>query len=201
MKKLLVGLIGLFLFSTAFAEQTIYFIRHGEKPELGLGQINCQGFNRAVALVGVIDEKLGKPDFIIASNPSKQKNDKGVIYDYIRPLATVEPTAIYYGMPVNTQIGFEQEDELFAELLRPQYENKKVLVAWEHRIAEWVTRKFVNTYGDKSTVPRWDSPDFDSIYIVSIDKTEGAIKAKFRIEKQNLDGLSKTCDFIKRKEK
>jgi hypothetical protein len=32
--------------------ETIIFIRHGEKPLSGLGQITCQGLNRALALPG-----------------------------------------------------------------------------------------------------------------------------------------------------
>ena len=36
------------------AAETIVFVRHGEKPEAGLGQLNCQGLNRALALPSVI---------------------------------------------------------------------------------------------------------------------------------------------------
>ena len=32
----------------ARAEQTIVFLRHGEKPSGGYGQLTCQGFNRAL---------------------------------------------------------------------------------------------------------------------------------------------------------
>ncbi|NNG64566.1 histidine phosphatase family protein, partial [Pseudomonas fragi] len=30
--------------------QTLVFMRHAEKPADGLGQLNCQGLNRAIAL-------------------------------------------------------------------------------------------------------------------------------------------------------
>jgi hypothetical protein len=42
--------------------ETIVLLRHGEKPEGGLGQLNCQGFNRALALPQVIAKEFGKSD-------------------------------------------------------------------------------------------------------------------------------------------
>ena len=52
----------------AFAAETIIFLRHGEKPEEGLGQLNCRGLNRALALPPVVErlataagKQLGDP--------------------------------------------------------------------------------------------------------------------------------------------
>jgi hypothetical protein len=80
--------------------QKLVFIRHGEKPDEGLGQLNCQGLNRALALAAVIAKSFGRPDFIYAPNPSIPKEDAGESYAYVRPLATVEPTAIFFKLPV-----------------------------------------------------------------------------------------------------
>ncbi len=33
--------------------ETLVFVRHGEKPAQGYGQLNCQGLNRALALPAV----------------------------------------------------------------------------------------------------------------------------------------------------
>lgn len=41
--------------------ETVVLIRHGEKPVSGLGQLSCQGLNRALALPGVLMAKLGRP--------------------------------------------------------------------------------------------------------------------------------------------
>src|SRR5580704_4442324 len=109
--------------------ETIVMVRHGEKPAAGLGQLNCQGLNRALALPRVIESKYGKPDFIFAPDPAKEKNDGGTKYDYVRPLATIEPTAIYFGLPVNASIGFSKTDDLHAALLAPQYKSSLVVVA------------------------------------------------------------------------
>jgi hypothetical protein len=38
--------------------ETIVLIRQGEKPALGLGQLNCQGLNRALALPVVIGREF-----------------------------------------------------------------------------------------------------------------------------------------------
>ena len=88
------------------ATQTLVFIRHGEKPNEGLGQLNCKGLNRALALPSVIANSFGRPDVIYAPNPSDKKEDAGEFYDYVRPLATVEPTAILFKLPVDTSFGF-----------------------------------------------------------------------------------------------
>ena len=55
------------------AVQTIVFIRHGEKPDGGFGQLTCQGLNRALALAPTIARSFGKPDAIFAPNPSHPK--------------------------------------------------------------------------------------------------------------------------------
>ena len=36
--------------AVAAERETIVFMRHGEKPPEGLGQLDCQGLNRALAL-------------------------------------------------------------------------------------------------------------------------------------------------------
>lgn len=49
--------------------QTLVFLRHGEKPGEGLGQLNCQGLNRALDLATVLPERFGKADYVFAANP------------------------------------------------------------------------------------------------------------------------------------
>ena len=174
--------------------ETIVMVRHGEKPAAGLGQLSCQGLNRALALPRVIERKYGKPDFIFAPDPAKQKNDRGTKYDYVRPLATIEPTAIYFGLPVNASIGFTRTDDLQATLLAPQYKSSLVVVAWEHTMIEALARKIViDAGGDAASVPQWASTDYDSIYVLRI--TQGADKAEvaFSVEHENLNHRAVTC--------
>src|SRR5277367_2895492 len=82
--------------------ETIVLVRHGEKPALGLGQLDCQGLNRALALPAVIAKQFGKPDAVFAPDPAQKKDDLGLPYDSVRPLATIEPTAIAFGMPIDS---------------------------------------------------------------------------------------------------
>ena len=41
------------------SRQTIVLLRHGEKPPAGLGQLDCQGLNRALALPPVLARLFG----------------------------------------------------------------------------------------------------------------------------------------------
>ena len=109
--------------------ERIVFVRHGEKPALGLGQLDCRGLNRALALPGVIAKTWGKPDFIFAPDPAAEKKDAGVSYDYVRPLATIEPTAVLFGMPVDAHIGFADVAGLQAALEAPADRNALIVVA------------------------------------------------------------------------
>jgi hypothetical protein len=59
--------------------ETIVSIRHSEKPGAGLGQLNCNGLNRALALPQVIAKSFGKPARIFAPDPSDRKLDGGEV--------------------------------------------------------------------------------------------------------------------------
>ena len=65
--------------------ETLVLVRHGEKPDTGLGQLDCQGLNRALALPHVIAKTFGRPSAVFAPDPSRQMQDHGVAYDYVRP--------------------------------------------------------------------------------------------------------------------
>jgi hypothetical protein len=176
--------------------ETIVFVRHGEKPAGGFGQLDCQGLNRALALPAVIAAKFGKPDAIYAPNPSMQKKDDGALYDYVRPLATIEPTAIQYGMPVNTAYGYAQYNELEQALVAPGQSGKLIVVAWEHHEIEALARAIMKQYGGSDApVPGWANDDFDSIYIVKLnwDANGGPPRATFAHSQEGLNGRAKDC--------
>ena len=157
----------------AHADQTVVFLRHGEKPALGLGQLDCQGFNRALALPAVLQARFGRPTAIYAPDPSMAK-DKGVDYNYIRPLATIEPTAIELGMPVNTSLNIEQIGRLDQELLEPANSSATIYVAWEHNLARQAAQHLmIAAGGDAQQVPAWANDDFDSLYVVHVKWQDG----------------------------
>jgi hypothetical protein len=180
--------------NAADTTETIVLVRHAEKPPEGLGQLNCQGLNRALALPPVLLKAFGRPAAIFAPNPAEQKTDNGILYNYIRPLATIEPTAIAFGMPVHTDIGQSQIDALGVRLEQPVYQNSYVLVAWEHTEAMLLARELMKRNGgDPNAVPEWKGTDFDSIYVLKIHRSGSATTASFELKHEGLDGQKTSC--------
>jgi len=174
--------------------ETLVFVRHGEKPAQGYGQLDCQGLNRALALPAVIAAKFGKPDAIYAPDPGQQKDDNGHPYYYVRPLATIEPTAVQFQMPVQTPYGFAQIDQLGNALVDPANHGKLIVIAWEHRLIEKLARQMMSAHGGNAAdVPKWRSKDFDSIYIVRLDWQNGTPRASFKHDREGLDGRAADC--------
>jgi len=177
--------------------ETLIFVRHGEKPPTGQGQLSCKGLNRSLALPAVIAAKYGKPAAIYAPDPGEQKNDDGKPYYYVRPLATVEPTAIQFGLPVQTPYGYSQIAALGRVLVDPKWRGQTVLVGWEHHEIEALVRQILAAHGNAadaaSHVPHWRSADFDSIYVVRIDWHDATPHASFSHEREGLDDRSSDC--------
>jgi hypothetical protein len=178
------------------AQETIVAIRHAEKPPGGLGQLTCKGLNRALALPNVLISRFGKPVAIYAPDPADQVNDGGPNrYSYVRPLITIEPTAIKLGMPVNAQIGFTDIAKLQSELTAPVYANALVFVAWEHEMLNKFAKQMLKSYGgDPSQVPPWPNGDYDRIYIFKIKQDHGKPGLTFKMEHEGLNNsLSDAC--------
>jgi hypothetical protein len=170
--------------------QVIVFLRHGEKPEAGLGQLSCKGLNRALALPPVLSTIFGRPDALFAPDPSRLKEDGGKDYAYIRPLATIEPTAIAASLPVDTSIGYDEIGKL-QKRLEDGSAGHTIFVAWEHKeIVKLVRAMLKASGGDPDQVPKWKGKDFDSLYVL----TRGADgRLTFTHRQEDLDGQSETC--------
>ena len=173
--------------------ETIVMVRHAEKPMDDLGQLNCQGLNRALALPAVIGKQFGRPDAIFAPNPSEEVTVEGVKYDYVRPLATIEPTAIAFGLPVHASIGFSHIDDLGKELEAAAFASSLVIVAWEHKQIAPLANRLMVDFGGEAKVEKWSGDDFDSIYVIRITRSDGTAKAIFEHGHEGLDGQSDTC--------
>jgi hypothetical protein len=174
--------------------ETVVLVRHGEKPALGLGQLDCQGLNRALALPAVVSKQFGKPDAIFAPDPAKSKADHGHLYNYVRPLATIEPTAIAFGLPIDASIGLSDLDALRQKLESPEYRSALVVVAWEHVDLTKLARLLVaNHGGDHTVVPDWEEDDFDSIYIIKLIQTAERSEVTFEHRYEGLNGQPTTC--------
>jgi hypothetical protein len=177
----------------AHAEETIVFLRHGEKPSGGLGQLTCQGLNRAIALPSVLIGRFGAPDYVYAPNPNVKMNDPAGSFYYVRPLATIEPTAIRAGVSVNTSAGYTDISSLQQLLIRSSKADATIFVAWEHAYLVKVVQNIMNQYGGGRTVPAWTTGDYDSLYVVRVNYAGGVITAQFERDSEGLNGQATSC--------
>jgi hypothetical protein len=174
-------------------------LRHGEKAPGGLGQLNCMGLNRALALPKVLIGRFGRADAIFAPDPAEQVGENSFPrkeYSYVRPLATIEPTAIQLGLPVDAQLGFRNIAGLESAVTAPAYANSTIFIAWEHKYAYDFARQMLRAYGlDPSHVPWWPSDDFETMYVFRITRAPGSTPAMtFAVQQEGLQGsLSAAC--------
>lgn len=186
--KILGGLAALLLFSqSALAQETLIFVRHGEKPANDSGQLTCKGLNRALALPDVLLDRYGKPDFIFAAGPKENKTGSS-----LRALSTIMPTAVRVGLPIGIQFHADDIAGLQQELLSDKYQNSRIFIVWEHKNLDKAVKNIVAARGgDASLVPEWPGSDFDSIFVVTLDQD----KVSFRQEREGLTQLAESCPF------
>jgi hypothetical protein len=192
--------------------ETVIFLRHGEKlgdPEKhipSLGQLECKGLNRAMMLPPVIERIVAgrKLAAIFAPNPMEQEEDEGGLYDYVRPLATIEPTAIKNNMPVNAQIGYLNGEALAATLKNPDYRGAVVLVAWEHKTINEVecgllTNKSCHWGDDNKSgdVVKWPKSEFDRVDLLEIDWSDGGKAKLLPPQWEHLNDVPDKCPWDK----
>src|SRR5215510_12892774 len=177
----------------AQAQQTIVFLRHGEKPAAGLGQLTCQGLNRALALPDVLMAKFGKPAYLYAPNPAVKITDSGGAFFYVRPLATIEPTSVRTAVSINTGYGYTDIASLQQLLIKSSKANTTIFVAWEHSYLVKIVQNIMNQYGGGVTVPAWTTGDYDSLYVVTVNYTTNGITAQFHRDSEGLNNQPTTC--------
>lgn len=191
-KNIFICVILFFSFSV-FADtsniETIVFVRHGEKTPVEMGQLNCQGLNRSLLLPAYFQTHFAKPDYIFAPNPSVQLDG----FSYVRALATIEPTAVNLGMPVNTQIGFDQPQLLMQTLIAPQYQSATIYVAWEHQNIVKIATLLLKKFNNNSTAPNWSDKDFDKVFVFEINWNHQPATVDFTTTSENLKHINTTC--------
>jgi len=174
---------------SAQAQETLIFVRHGEKPANNSGQLTCKGLNRALALPQVLLSRYGKPDFIFAAGPKENKSGSS-----LRALSTIMPTAVRAELPINIQFHADDIAGLEQELLSEKYQNSRVFIAWEHKNLDKAVKNIVAARGgDANQVPKWPGSDFDSIFVVTLDNSGGVNKVSFKQESEGLTQLAETC--------
>ncbi|MBK5516853.1 histidine phosphatase family protein [Pseudomonas sp. TH10] len=177
--------------------QTLVFLRHAEKPEGGLGQLNCQGLNRAIDLSTVLPERFGKADYVFAANPTRnvEEGELDNSYSYIRPLMTISPAAIKLGLPVNIEFSANDTSDLARELLADKYHNSTIYTAWSHGyLPELINKVADKAVGGKQHITDdWSGDDFDSLYVLTLTWHNGKASLQSHSYKQGLDNGRETC--------
>lgn len=177
--------------------QTLVFLRHGEKPGEGLGQLNCQGLNRAIDLATLLPERFGKADYVFAANPSRhvEEGSQDQSYSYIRPLMTITPSAIRLGLPVNIDYGANDTDGLARELLRDKYRNATIYTAWSHGyLPELINTVAGKALGEERVITQdWSGDDFDTLYVLTLTWHDGKASLLSRNVRQGLDNGASGC--------
>jgi hypothetical protein len=141
----------------------------------------------------VLTRQFGNPQSIFAPNPLPKVTDSAGNFYYVRPIATIEPTAIRLGLPVNAHYGYSDIAGLQNALLSSTYASATVFVAWEHLMLRELVQNLMNIYGGGVIVPEWPSDDFDSLYVVRLTNTDGSITAQFQHDYEGLNNLPTTC--------
>jgi hypothetical protein len=154
----------------------LVFIRHAERPDDG-ENLTCAGFNRSVLLPAVLYRKFNIVDDIFVPSPNLGKVTKQA-----RMLETIIPYAIKYNLSINSKFDEDDSKSLAAALLK---ESGTVVIVWDHSEIPGI----ISALGIRQFL-KWDSDDFDSIWIVTFPNG----KPRLQADKEGLNP-PKGCPF------
>jgi hypothetical protein len=154
----------------------IVIMRHGEKADDG-DNLNCKGFNRSILLSAVLFQKYGRPAKIYIPTVSPGESTR-----HGRMFQTISPFAVKYDIPVNSTFDEGNCDGIAKAIIR---HHGTVFVVWEHKFIQSILKKL-----GVNDPPDWKDDDFDSIWIITIDKG----RVSFVKDKEGLTPAA-TCNF------
>ncbi|TGO61011.1 hypothetical protein BOTNAR_0136g00140 [Botryotinia narcissicola] len=134
------------------SSQTVYLIRHGEKPADGGNGLSALGLQRAQCLRNVFgNESIYDIKYIMAMTP---KSDG----ERTRPLDTVQPLAT--DLNITVDISCDRDDaDCVADIVN-QYEGEgNILISWQHG----ALTDIVKALGDENA-PKWKKHAYDIIW-------------------------------------
>ena len=132
---------------------TLVLFRHGEKTlqTAENGNMSSTGQLRAQLLPARLNTLFGCPDYTIATNPSGLIPSGLNAYNYVRPAATIEPTATTLGFPLWMPYGASNPQWLAHDLLTNSefaptslVNTKTAFIAWEHNNIVLMTNYITN---------------------------------------------------------
>ena len=123
----------------------VFIMRHGEKP--------AAFFASTTQL-----KQFGPPVAIYAMAPSKTDSAN-------RPVETVAPLAKALGIQINSSFAKLQIVQLVTQIMNsPAYNNKSVLICWEHTMIPQIAKDFGATMAPQA----WDGNVFNQIWVLSL---------------------------------
>lgn len=167
MLKRFIVLFLLLCFNVSYAAPSqIIIIRHGDKLlQANTGPtLSAKGQIRAINFAFYYLQKFGMPDYVFASNPTKDTTS-------IRELQTVAPLVniMQQRDPENSSIGilhpYSSKDytALATYILdSDQFDGKKIVVCWSHGKIPKLAEKL----GVNQKLSKWPADDFDSVYVL-----------------------------------
>jgi broad specificity phosphatase PhoE len=146
------------------AATKILIMRHGEKPDVA-GDINLSpaGLARAKQLVSYIPTTFGRPQFLFATQQSKDSN---------RPVETLEPLSQSISVDIDSAFADHQYRDLAAALLKNQkYDRASVLICWHH---EKIPKLSYALGASSGTVPDpWDDNVYNLVLVLDFTVAGG----------------------------
>ena len=133
----------------------VVIIRHGEKPKDG-DNLNCQGFNRSLALPKVLFGKFGTASTILVPTVKA-----GIQTKQSRMFQTISPYAVKYAININSSYDDNDVKDVAADV---KSRTGVVILVWEHNNIP----KLAKALGVQN-VTGWPNSDFDSIWVVTYD--------------------------------
>ncbi|OAA63593.1 hypothetical protein SPI_03756 [Niveomyces insectorum RCEF 264] len=150
--------------AAAKTHPTVFFIRHGEKPDSGNG-LNAQGLARAQCLRSVFGASSPyNIGYIMAQQPKSNGKRQ-------RPLDTVQPLAADLGLAVDTSC--DRDDEgCVKDAVKGYTGSGNILICWEHKELKKIAQKLgadnAPSYPDDRFDLIWTDPyDYDSITTIA----------------------------------
>ncbi len=140
----------------------VFIMRHGEKPTAG-DNLDAQGYQRATGLPAFFAsttqlKQFGPPVAIYAMAPSNTDSSN-------RPVETVAPLAKALGIQINSSFTKLQIVPLVTQIMNsPAYNNKSVLICWEHTMIPQIAKDFGATMAPQA----WDGNVFNQIWVLSL---------------------------------
>ncbi|KJZ77666.1 hypothetical protein HIM_02843 [Hirsutella minnesotensis 3608] len=138
----------------AVAKPTVYFIRHGEKPDdRSIPTLSPRGRQRAQCIRNVFGrESRFNIDYIMAEKPKKNGKRQ-------RPFQTVAPLASDLGLEVDTSCG-KNDIDCVVDAIEEYDGEGNILICWEHKRLKEIAKALGARHVEK--YPKWS---FDLIWV------------------------------------